>query len=52
MNHGVIVGFLWGVGDVIRDRFGRGKYRDVILPLTVLRASTSRRATSCIRWST
>ena len=37
MNHGEIVGFLWGVADLIRDTFKRGKYQDVILPLTVLR---------------
>ncbi|MGH6986616.1 MAG: type I restriction-modification system subunit M [Caulobacteraceae bacterium] len=37
MNHGQIVGFLWGVADLIRDTFKRGKYQDVILPLTVLR---------------
>ncbi len=29
--------FLWGVADLIRDTFKRGKYQDVILPLTVLR---------------
>ena len=37
MNHGEIVGFLWGIADLIRDTFRRGKYQDVILPLTVLR---------------
>ncbi|MGH8226518.1 MAG: type I restriction-modification system subunit M [Steroidobacteraceae bacterium] len=37
MNHSEIVGFLWGVADLIRDTFKRGKYQDVILPLTVLR---------------
>ena len=37
MNHGQIVSFLWGVADLIRDSFKRGKYQDVILPLTVLR---------------
>ncbi len=37
MNHSVIVSFLWGVADLIRDTFKRGKYQDVILPLTVLR---------------
>jgi type I restriction enzyme M protein len=37
MNHGEIVSFLWGVADLIRDTFKRGKYQDVILPLTVLR---------------
>jgi type I restriction-modification system DNA methylase subunit len=37
MNHSEIVRFLWGVADLIRDTFKRGKYQDVILPLTVLR---------------
>ena len=37
LNHGEIVSFLWGVADLIRDSFKRGKYQDVILPLTVLR---------------
>ena len=37
MNHREIVSFLWGVADLIRDTFKRGKYQDVILPLTVLR---------------
>jgi type I restriction enzyme M protein len=36
-NHGEIVAFLWSVADLIRDTFKRGKYQDVILPLTVLR---------------
>jgi len=37
MNHSEIVSFIWGVADLIRDVFKRGKYEDVILPLTVLR---------------
>jgi len=37
MNRNGIVGFIWGVADLIRDVFKRGKYQDVILPLTVLR---------------
>jgi type I restriction enzyme M protein len=37
MNHSEITSFLWGVADLIRDTFKRGKYQDVILPLTVLR---------------
>ena len=37
MTHTEIVSFLWGVADLIRDSFKRGKYQDVILPLTVLR---------------
>lgn len=33
-----IVSFIWGVADdVLRDVFVRGKYRDVILPMTVIR---------------
>ena len=36
MNHSEIASFLWGVADLIRDTFKRGKYQDVILPLTVL----------------
>ena len=37
MSHSEIVSFTWGVADLIRDSFKRGKYQDVILPLTVLR---------------
>ncbi len=37
MNHSEITSFIWGVADLIRDTFKRGKYQDVILPLTVLR---------------
>lgn len=33
-----IVSFLWGIADdCLRDLYVRGKYRDVILPLTVIR---------------
>jgi type I restriction enzyme M protein len=33
-----IVNFIWGIADdVLRDIYVRGKYRDVILPMTVLR---------------
>ena len=33
-----IASFIWGVADdVLRDLYVRGKYRDVILPMTVLR---------------
>src|SRR2546428_9073528 len=33
-----IVSFIWGIADdVLRDLYVRGKYRDVILPMTVLR---------------
>jgi len=37
MNKFERVTFLWGVADLIRDTFRRGKYQDVILPFTVLR---------------
>ncbi len=41
MNHKVhnqIVSFIWSIADdVLRDIFVRGKYRDIILPFTVLR---------------
>jgi type I restriction enzyme M protein len=33
-----VVNFIWGIADdVLRDLYVRGKYRDVILPMTVLR---------------
>ena len=33
-----IVSFIWGIADdVLRDLYVRGKYRDVVLPMTVLR---------------
>jgi type I restriction enzyme M protein len=33
-----IVGYIWGIADdVLRDLYVRGKYRDVTLPMTVLR---------------
>jgi type I restriction enzyme M protein len=38
MNYSGIVSFIWGVADdVLRDLYVRGKYRDVILPMTVIR---------------
>lgn len=37
MTPSQIENFIWGVADLIRDTFKRGKYQDVILPLTVLR---------------
>ena len=41
MNHSDlnwITNFIWGIADdVLRDIYVRGKYRDVILPMTVLR---------------
>ena len=37
-NIGWIAGYIWGIAnDVLRDLYVRGKYRDVILPMTVLR---------------
>ncbi|MHB8519637.1 MAG: type I restriction-modification system subunit M [Limisphaerales bacterium] len=37
-THNKIVSFIWGIADdVLRDLFVRGKYRDVILPMCVLR---------------
>ena len=37
-THSSIVGFIWNIADdVLRDLYVRGKYRDVILPMTVLR---------------
>ena len=36
--HNHIVSFIWSIADdVLRDVFVRGKYRDIILPFTVLR---------------
>jgi len=37
ITYSEIVSFIWGIADLIRDTFKRGKYQDVILPLTVLR---------------
>ena len=37
-THSSIVSFIWNIADdVLRDLYVRGKYRDVILPMTVLR---------------
>ena len=37
-NVGWIANYIWGIAnDVLRDLYVRGKYRDVILPMTVLR---------------
>ena len=37
-QHNAIVSFIWGIADdVLRDVYVRGKYRDVILPMTVIR---------------
>ena len=38
ITHNSIVNFIWGIADdVLRDVYVRGKYRDVILPMTVIR---------------
>jgi len=37
-THNQIVNFIWGIADdCLRDVYVRGKYRDVILPMTVIR---------------
>ncbi|WP_201733691.1 class I SAM-dependent DNA methyltransferase [Acidithrix sp. C25] len=37
-QHNQIVSLIWGIADdLLRDLYVRGKYRDVILPMTVLR---------------
>lgn len=37
-QHYQIVNFIWGIADdVLRDVYTRGKYRDIVLPFTVLR---------------
>jgi type I restriction enzyme M protein len=37
-QHNKIVSFIWSIADdCLRDVFVRGKYRDVILPMFVLR---------------
>ena len=37
-NFNWIANFIWGIADdVLRDVYVRGKYRDVILPMTVIR---------------
>jgi type I restriction enzyme M protein len=37
-QHNQLVSFIWNIADdVLRDLYVRGKYRDVILPMTVLR---------------
>lgn len=38
LDYNKLVSFIWSVADTcLRDRYNRGKYRDVILPMTVLR---------------
>ena len=40
-----IADFIWGIADdVLRDIYVRGKYRDVILPMTVIRRLDSQLA--------
>jgi type I restriction enzyme M protein len=37
-QHNQIISFIWSIADdVLRDVYTRGKYRDIILPFTVLR---------------
>lgn len=37
-NYNQIVSFIWSIADdCLRDVYVRGKYRDVILPMTVIR---------------
>ncbi len=37
-THNQIVNFIWGIADdCLRDVYVRGKYRDVILPMTIIR---------------
>lgn len=37
-QHSALVGFIWNIADdVLRDVYVRGKYRDVILPMTIIR---------------
>jgi type I restriction enzyme M protein len=37
-THNQIISFIWGIADdCLRDVYVRGKYRDVILPMTVIR---------------
>ena len=37
-QHNALVSFIWNIADdVLRDVYVRGKYRDVILPMTVIR---------------
>jgi type I restriction enzyme M protein len=37
-QHNRIVNFIWGIADdMLRDLYVRGKYRDVVLPMVVLR---------------
>lgn len=41
-THNKIVSFIWGIADdVLRDLFKRGKYPDVILPMSRAASFTS-----------
>ncbi len=35
--HNDMINFIWKVADDLRDHYVKGKYRDVILPMTVIR---------------
>ncbi|HFU3861413.1 TPA: type I restriction-modification system subunit M N-terminal domain-containing protein, partial [Streptococcus suis] len=38
IEHNKLVSFIWSVADdCLRDVYVRGKYRDIILPMTVIR---------------
>ena len=40
--HNKIVSFIWGIADdVLRDLFKRGKYPDVILPISAIEGETA-----------
>lgn len=42
INHARLVALIWGIADdVLRDLYVRGKYRDVILPFTVLLSAST-----------
>ena len=32
-----VANFIWSIADLLRDKYKRSKYQDVILPFTVLR---------------
>ncbi len=32
-----IISFIWGTADLLRDVYVKGKYRDIILPMTIIR---------------
>ena len=38
VTHTTIVNFIWGIDDVRCDVYVRGKYRDVILPMRIIRS--------------